>query len=69
MQLKRTKRTTQTELNLKNIKIPGNLFIYATMNTSDQNVFTLDTAFKRRWEFKKIKNEMKSEKMRDIEKK
>lgn len=38
------------------IEIPKNLFIFATMNTSDQNVFTLDTAFKRRWKFKKIDN-------------
>ena len=45
----------------KEVKIPSNLFIYATMNTSDQNVFTLDTAFKRRWEFKKLINDFKDD--------
>ena len=38
------------------IRIPPNLSIYATMNTSDQNVFTLDNAFQRRWEMKQIPN-------------
>lgn len=38
------------------IRIPANMSIIATMNTSDQNVFTLDTAFKRRWNFEKLPN-------------
>ena len=38
--------------------IPSNLTIYATMNSSDQNVFTLDTAFKRRWSFEQISNDI-----------
>ena len=38
------------------VRIPPNLSIIATMNTSDQNVFTLDTAFQRRWSMKLIKN-------------
>lgn len=41
------------------IRIPSNLTIYATMNTSDQNVFTLDTAFQRRWNMRMIKNDVK----------
>lgn len=40
------------------IFIPSNLTIYATMNSSDQNVFTLDTAFKRRWSFEQISNDI-----------
>lgn len=37
--------------------IPHNLTILATMNTSDQNVFPLDTAFKRRWDLEKVVND------------
>lgn len=36
------------------IKIPKNLYIIATINTSDQNVFSLDTAFGRRWNYERI---------------
>lgn len=42
----------------KQVKIPSNLYILATMNSSDQNVFTLDTAFQRRWNLKHIDNEI-----------
>lgn len=42
------------------ISIPSNLWILATMNTADQNVFTLDTAFQRRWIMRMIKNDIES---------
>lgn len=38
------------------VRIPSNLSVIGTMNTSDQNVFTLDTAFQRRWNMRLIEN-------------
>lgn len=42
------------------IKIPSNLSIIGTMNTSDQGVFPLDTAFQRRWNMFHVKNDIDS---------
>ena len=38
------------------VRLPPNLSIYATMNTNDQNVFTMDNAFQRRFKSKMIRN-------------
>jgi hypothetical protein len=39
-------------LMLQDLALPPNMYVWATMNSADQGVFPMDTAFKRRWDFR-----------------
>lgn len=54
------------ELDYERIRIPKNMYIWATMNSADQGVFPMDTAFKRRWNFEYIGINDSSEGIKDI---
>jgi hypothetical protein len=58
--------SSENEPQLTEIRIPGNLYLWATMNTTDDGVYPMDSAFKRRWSFEHIGIDDGEEKMESV---
>ncbi len=55
----------EMKLEMDELFLPANFYIWATMNSADQGVFPIDTAFKRRWDFEYLGIDTNEEKIAD----